>query len=295
MRENKGKSYKWVLRKIFRLVPLYYISIFVTLLTIGGARYWLGSNEKVSVINIIFHLLLLHGFNPYYFNSILGVEWYLGTLCILYLFSPLIYRYVNNLRKACACFCVCSILCPYLCDLVNKMCPILDKYVWDFYIINCSIIAQLPLVFLGIILFFVLNEDGQKRWKMSKFSSFITLLMSIYLIRCLLINNIVGFSTFALWGIAFIGIIISQCKHPIPIIQNRFFVILGKYSYGMYLFHYLIIKKIPYVSFSNDYFSWILNYIIVVIVTLVISILLTKYFEEPITKLFIKLKAELTI
>lgn len=81
------EAVKWVILKIIRLMPLYYLSIILSLLLNGtGGRYWLGSLPQITGTNIIFHFLFLHGLNPYYVNSIIGggmVYWFAG----LYVFG----------------------------------------------------------------------------------------------------------------------------------------------------------------------------------------------------------------
>ena len=57
----------WIVEKVIRLIPLYYLVLAVYLNIDGvGGKYWLGSHDRVSVLNIVFHFLFLHGFNPFY-------------------------------------------------------------------------------------------------------------------------------------------------------------------------------------------------------------------------------------
>lgn len=94
------EAVKWVILKIIRLMPLYYLSIILSLLLNGtGGRYWLGSLPQITGTNIIFHFLFLHGLNPYYVNSIIGGEWYIGSLVFMYLVTPIMFRVVKKLSQ----------------------------------------------------------------------------------------------------------------------------------------------------------------------------------------------------
>lgn len=92
---------RWWIGKIITLMSLYFLALVLALVVYGlGSRYWLGTLPGISVLNIIFHVLFLHEFAPYYVNSIIGVEWYLGALMIIYLLGPLFYKIINSLERA---------------------------------------------------------------------------------------------------------------------------------------------------------------------------------------------------
>ena len=93
-------SLKWIIEKMIILLPLYYITLITYLSTNTFSKYWLGGHDNVSILNIISHFLLLHGFNPYYINSIIGVEWYIGVLVIFYMIAPFLYNKIKSLKNA---------------------------------------------------------------------------------------------------------------------------------------------------------------------------------------------------
>lgn len=280
-------SFNWIWQKALKLAPLYYIAIIVHLLALGlGTRNWLGSMPKVSVPNIISHFLFLHGLYPYYFNSILNVEWYLGVLFLLYLIAPFLHKYIKNLASAVCVFLVSLVVCHFL-PMLEALNVIPDGYIWHHYITNYNLIAQLPVILLGIVLYFFLNNSlwlqGKKE---NKAVSYCILIFSIYVIyRLINGSTFYGISQFGLWAIAFGGIIISQVLHPSIIICNRFFEFIGRYSYGIYLFHYLLIMKLPSVPISNIYLSWVINYMIILVSSLCLSIVLIDCIDKPLHQL----------
>ena len=105
-------------------MPLYYIAIIIGLYVYGfGSRYYLGSHNGISILNIVFHFFFLHGLSPYYVNSIIGVEWYIGVLFILYLISPFIYNKIKSLENAVFLFGVSTFLCEIIQRVVYILMP----------------------------------------------------------------------------------------------------------------------------------------------------------------------------
>ena len=89
----------WWAGKFIRLIPLYYLALFIYALFLGGSSYWLGTQEHITAQNVLAHLFFLHGLFPHYADSIIGVEWYLGTLAIFYLLAPYLYKIINSLTS----------------------------------------------------------------------------------------------------------------------------------------------------------------------------------------------------
>lgn len=90
LQNNKESVVGWWVKKFIKLLPLYYIALIISTFG-GGQSAWLGSEGHISGLNFIAHLFLLHGFIPHYCNSIIGGEWYLGTLVIFYMLAPFLY------------------------------------------------------------------------------------------------------------------------------------------------------------------------------------------------------------
>lgn len=89
----------WWKKKFINLLPLYWLALIVYIVLTGGQPYWLGEEGKITLYNAIFHFLFLHGSVPRYINSIIGGEWYLANLAIMYIVIPHIYKFVDRFRK----------------------------------------------------------------------------------------------------------------------------------------------------------------------------------------------------
>lgn len=258
---------------------------------VGGGKNWLGSHDRISVMNIVFHFLFLHGFNPFYMNSIIGVEWYLGVLFIFYLAVPLMFKKIKSLESAMIFYMASVVICGVFQQILIRV-PLLgeeDIYLWNVYVENYSIIAQLPVLMMGIVCYFVYKD---RKVVISKKMSCIIIAFSIYLIYVLTFGgNLQGLGV-TLWGLAFGGIVIALKDSSYILFDNILFNNLGKYSYGIYLFHFLIIRKTNSwdLHIENIWGIWIIKYVLVVAISFCLSFLLTNFFEKPIVKKMLIIK-----
>lgn len=293
---NIAKCGKWYLSRFVRLIPLYYIANIAVLIKDGMLpSYWSGS-KGITAGTIISNFLFLHGFNPWYCNAI-NINWYIGTLAIFILLVPLLYKIINSIDKAVVLLCLSwmgSILCNHTIAMINMGD---DNYVWTAYWNIFSIIAQFPILVLGIILYFLyfktnivniiieyfLNQDkGKKKIiNMTYGLLFICLLLLLFMIH----HN----ATFIEYAIVFAFIIFILLLYECKLIVNPILVFLGKYSYGIYLFHYPLMeiwKARMEGILSNETANILGGYFVVLIVSTLLSFILSNIIEKPIIKSF---------
>jgi len=159
---NKKKTYseqiKWVIRKFIRLIPLYYASLLICGVVQGGNSYWLGSEKGITLGNIVAHMVFLHGFFPHYIDSIIGVEWYLSALAVLYVLTPFLYKMINLLEKSVIWFILCAVGCSLVGGVCSKMVSgFSDSYIYESYFSTLWFVAQFPVMLLGIVLYYVIR------------------------------------------------------------------------------------------------------------------------------------------
>lgn len=286
----------WWFQKFLKLVPLYYIAIFVSLFTPdGAAQYWLGSEGRVTPLNVLSHIFFVHGLIPHYIDSIIGVEWYLADLAIFYLLVPFLYRYVNSGEKAFVGLLLTMYGYSFFSRLIHLSFQAQDSYIYENYFASFWFVRQIPILFCGIVLYFFLKTRVLEKIKNKKLISYAVLILS----GIMLAGEMYGKNTlFGMKGdirISFwlTGIIISQFLYTNVLINNSIFRILGKYSYPIYLFHFLIIyvwDKMDMVFTSKFVIDWGIKYIMVIVISYLFSLFLTKWVDKPIQLFILKIR-----
>lgn len=288
---KKGKSVSdWLKNRAIRIAPVYYIALVTGMFFLGGPTHWNGVVEKITVGNVAAHIFFLHGLSPYYINSILGVEWYLADYAILLLLIPVLYKVINNLSKSVAFLVFSSIGSYFLILAAGNLNIIQDKQIWDIYIGSFGFWAQLPVMAMGIVLYFLVNDiKVQEKCPDNKLLSYALLAGSVYGILILTAGvSFKGLTIQVVYGGVLFFFILSQAVYACPLIDNCFWRTLGKHSYTVYLFHYFFIMGFDY--FFGRYAgtsvkAWALRFMFVWMMSGVLII-----FSEGVKKIIIKLR-----
>ncbi len=282
------KGFLWTIQHILRILPLYYVALLVYSVMTGGNSYWLGNQEGISAGNMIAHLFFLHGLFPKYMNSILSVEWYLGTLVIFWWLVPFLYKAIKTIEMAFVWWMCCSVICRVLSLLILPRIPESpNAYLYQTYVNDWSLLAQLPILLLGVVVFFIVGLEQKKTINDKKGVSWGLIIVALIGFAGLVRGGtyIWGVSTYILYAIIYTIVIIALCIQSTPIIDNPIFRVLGKYSYAIYLVHHAVIYFMGYTTEqinTTGSIQWIIRYMLVLIISLSIGILLTIYYERPI-------------
>ncbi|MEE3488812.1 MAG: acyltransferase family protein [Bulleidia sp.] len=224
--ENKTKNVMyWILKRFIRLIPLWYLSIFVSLLSRGESTFWLGTQVHVTWQNILSHVFFLHGLFPYYIDSILGVDWYIGDLSLLILLVPLIHRLIKTPVSALAWCFGTMMLMPYVSSHLNGLylLPEADAAIWDAFINNWGFWNQLPVVLTGVLLYLIMqNDTGFERGTSSRQLSYILFAISVLLQYGLIFKGIHvwNLSIYSLFAIPYGILFLSQWLYSNKLVNN---------------------------------------------------------------------------
>lgn len=275
---------KWVISKFIALIPLYYFFLIIYCFKIA-----VSSDPHISILNILTHITFTHGFFPHYVNSIIGTEWYLGVLAILYCFIPFLFKHIKSIEETIICFIFCSIFCHCISVLFEQLIPInaIDAVVYIRYWSLYCFITQIPVIILGIAMFYIIDSNMLHRINNPILFSYTLLFLSLCLFWGMALekNKVLGFGSYSLFGIIFLLMVISQSIHPCKLINNKIFQIIGQNTYVIFLLHPLIIylydRKITCLGF-NENINFIIKVIFILIITLCISIPLKYIIDTPI-------------
>ena len=285
----------WFFKKLIRLMPLYYLVLIIMLVCFGGIAVYLGRESELALGNVITHFLFLFGLFPSYADNILGTEWYIGVLVIFYLLSPILYKFINSLERALFVF-VCG---SFLTTMFNKyiaeqLYPVdLNPGIYRSYINSYSIVARLPALLMGIVLFFLVPYIKECKVQGKRMIYFSCIFVVAILISGMAVgqNAIAGASNIVLYTVIFAIMIIAMCLDNCVLLDNRFLQSFGKYSYGIYMIHYIFILlygKIPPVFASNYITYWLVEFIGVSVISYILARVSDKYFEKPVCGFIIR-------
>jgi len=278
----------YFIRRFFRIAPLYYIAILYYLWQDGtGPRYWLGDAKSISLANITGNFLFLHGFSPYWINSVVPGGWSVAVEVLFYCLLPLLFYRIKNIQQACAFTIIALIVRLILIRILFHYPLIANKELWSNYLF-LYLPNQLPIFALGVVLYFIIYDSIN-----IKFSFKFLFIVSACIIAGLAIKpELFVFDAFY-FGVAFLLLTYALHRYHPAILFNPVFLYLGKISYTLYLTHlaaiFLLTKfKLANVIKANNETTTIINYVLnygmVLIVSVFISTILYYTIEEPMQR-----------
>lgn len=291
---NRSGRADWLIGRFFRIAPLYYLAILLSMLgRRGGYALWLGSEKTVSVLNVLSHIFFMNGLNPYYIDSIVGVEWYIADLVLFYVFAVFFFKWINTFEKAVAWLVLSTILSYIVSGAAYLITFGSDDNIWIAYVSTFSLVAELPVIFLGVVLYHFLEFLKTRTVPDKRLLSYALGFFSIYVCFVLATSNVslngaanTGISNLFLFGCAFFVLIISQYLMPWKILDNIVLRKLGEHSYGIYLFHLLFIDL--YNEIMETYgisfppaAAWGIRLVIILLVSYPFAVLTDRYIGKP--------------
>jgi peptidoglycan/LPS O-acetylase OafA/YrhL len=275
------------IRRFFRIAPMYYIAIIVYLFAYGfGPRYWLGDAKSISAANILSNVFFLHGFNPYWINSLVPGGWSIAIEMMFYGILPFLFSRIKSIKQAFNFFVIGVIIQTLLYAILSSFNPTGSDYLWADYLF-LYLPSQLPVFGLGIILYFIIMEHES----LSDISGKSLLVFCI----CLLGQLTTGWKMFLflphhiVFGIIFFIFAIAISKYKCRVFINPFFIYIGKISFSMYLAHFgvlIALSKFEFIDYvNNGTLNYAIRLVIVIILTGILSTVSYNIIEQPFQKL----------
>jgi peptidoglycan/LPS O-acetylase OafA/YrhL len=286
----------YFVRRFFRIAPLYYIAIVYYLWQDGfGPRYWLGDAQCISTANILSNFTFINGFSPYWITSIVPGGWSIAIEVAFYCLLPLLFMRIKSVHQAINFTLITLAIRFALLFLFSRYCMISDYRLWGEYLF-LYLPNQLPVFALGIVLFYLIYDKGNIEISAKQLSiSFIVLIIGLSIPQAQLLPQIFCF------GLAFLVLVIAlHDKHP-RFLFNRAFNYIGTISYTLYLSHWVVIyfinkfKIVNLLPSKNEPLAlanFLLNYFLVLILSVGLSTILYYTIELPMQKVGRKLIKE---
>ncbi len=269
------------IRRFFRIAPMYYLGILYYIAQNGlGPRYWLGNETQITILNIFSNFTFLHGFNPYWITSLVPGGWSIGVEMTFYSVLPFLFYKIKNLNQAFNFFLI-SIFAKFILEyFFIKFNLISDIRLWHEYLF-LYFPSQLPIFSLGIILHFIINEKEN----IFCISGKSILIFCLLLIAQLATKTGFIFPNHILFGLAFLILVFALSTYKCKLIVNPIIIHIGKVSFSMYLVHFAVLHWLTYYKlidyFQNGILNFVTRYVIVTVLTILISNILFRLVETP--------------
>ena len=272
---------KFYIRRIFRIVPLYYIALIYY--SIDSAFFSECFSHQTNIKTVFFADVLRNAafLNNFYPNMKYYVPggWSIVVEMTFYLLLPLIWKYVNNINKALLGLSI-SLLISFLFTHVFL----------DFHHLQVSMYTsffnQFPTFMLGILIYFIVKKPipPLNKWiiLLLGFSFvFYAYFIQSYIFRCFIASLFL-----------FCFVLIVQ-KKQYKLFVNPTLSYLGKISFSMYIIHFGVLywmKRADIFHFLefSDTKTFLLSYLLCFIVLLLLTIPLSHFTYLYYEKYFMK-------
>ncbi len=300
MEEKEKTSFfsikKFYIRRVLRIWPLYFLILFFGFFILPKFTFLSYFSENFHFFffeNLICYLLILPNFSSSFFSTVplIGQLWSIGIEEQFYLFWPLFFRFFKrfsfrNLLSLLGIIILIKFLALVLSDfyLLNNL-----KFFFSMLKFENMVIGAIGAVILKNNIYVALNLIYNP---LVFFSSIIGIFLSIYVTPNYLKDGLHIFHS-----IFFIIIILnfSANKKYFSIFETKFLNLLGTISYGIYMYHmiviYFAIKFITHYDFFdiNSFYGFLILYGSTILITVLISYFSYYYFEIK----FLNLKSSL--
>lgn len=224
---------------------------------------------------------------------------------IFYVLTPLIYRLNNSLFRSISWFLIFAVIswAARIYQLANLPGGS-ATHVYYSYATTFSFLTQAPVWMLGIVTYYIINglagrgsrnmsdssnaADSGSRMLRAVFGVILFLIgtaLSVY--QACTTSIIMEDNKVLLFGIWFMIVCIglSLCRNII--VDNIVFRFIGKYSYGLYLFHPVIYRLYEERAFDvqDDVLNWLIEFAITAAIGLAASFIMTVCLDNPLQKL----------
>jgi peptidoglycan/LPS O-acetylase OafA/YrhL len=297
---EKAPVRNFFIRRFFRIAPMYYLGIcFYLWLDGSGPRFWLGDASGISTGNIVSNFLFLHGFNPYWINSLVPGGWMIAVEMLFYCLVPLLALRIANKRQAINFLLVALVARLALEVLLSKIPLISDAQLWGKYL-KLYLPNQMPVFALGILMFFLIRKEHEEGDRAAIRP--LPLVISTVLLIAQFALGIQALPPHVVCGMAFIVLGIALGRREFVVLVNPVFVHLGRVSYSMYLVHFAVLHwlatfgggdYLPVTDSSSAMINYMIRLCILATTTVAVATMFYWLVEQPTQRIGRKLVAVL--
>jgi peptidoglycan/LPS O-acetylase OafA/YrhL len=220
-------------RRFFRIAPLLYVMLAVTMLRDFGV--WHATHSPATVAENVFFLFNLV---PGQQTGIVWASWTIGVEMLFYLCFPFCYVWSRGVFRACIFFLVTVALAIAFKTLLDRHSVAAGAF------FQLSVIRHLPVFASGIVAFQFYERFAAGEHVVRNLVLF-AVAMGLFVAAALALNMLFGDPYYFQipW---FIATLLGLAFFPFSLLVNKLTGFLGKLSYSLYLIHPpLVIALVP--------------------------------------------------
>jgi peptidoglycan/LPS O-acetylase OafA/YrhL len=284
-------------RRVLRIWPLYYLILIIGFfilphINVIDLSYYKKHFEINYTSNLILYLFLLPqlAFSIYPAVPHIGQSWSIGVEEQFYIFWPLFIKYFKNTQRI-----IINIGILYILFKIVLLVLYLkfNTVEWIVYVKNYFVMCRFENMLIGAwgAYIFFHNKTKVLNAMYNKYL-FIAAIILIPITNWFLYENLLQNASHIFLSVCFIIIIlnISTNKNVLFTLNYAWLNYLGKISYGIYMYHLMIIPMVIVFFikfFSFDGTSFLLNfsiYVTSILLSIIISSISYRFFESYFLK-----------
>lgn len=272
-------------RRFFRIAPLFLLGIVAYLLQRGmGPSYW--APDGLRWWHVALTATFLHGWYPETINSVVPGGWSIAVemtfyLCVPYLFTKLVD--VRSTLLALLGALVLSHVASKLATIVlTPMYPGDRSYLVSSFTF-LWFFSQLPVFLLGVLTFHVVRGNRRSDEVLSAALVVTSAFLGLAFLKVTTFRTLIP--QHVLYGVVFVLFAAALRFHPHTIFVNRFTTLVGRYSFSIYITHFMVRDALKAV-FANGFplagdFGFAAAFVLLLALSTGVSSLTHRFVEAP--------------
>lgn len=288
---------KFYFRRMLRIWPLYYLIVALGFFALPYIHYidypyFKKHFEAHYFADLILYLLILPQLAFSLFPAVphIGQSWSIGVEELFYMFWPLVVRRSKNIVSIIKNFLLVYILWKGILLFIYLRNPGNETIL---YIKNFFVMCRFENMLIGAAGACFYFNDNKKNLSLAyKPAVLYAAVFMIPLLNYLLYDTFWQNGLYLITSVCYIIIILNVAtNNALPFLENRALAYLGRISYGIYMYHLMIIPFIVKffmvhfsyngLSLSQDFFVYVLS----IGITIGLSALSFRFFESPLLRL----------
>lgn len=242
-RIEKSPTLNFFIRRLCRIVPLFYLAVLAYTLQMGtGPNYW--APNGIHWWQYVLTLLFLNGWHPEAINAIVPLGWSIAIEMTFYPLIPFLYKKIKTIGGAILLI-LASLIMQIILTTVYK--PILLQYATGYTVqvyFYLWFFAQLPVFALGVLVYQIIREHrGGENKELGRALILLSLFLYVAFLQTGTYLNTMP--VHFLYAISFLTLTLGLHLNPIKLLVNPLTQWIGKISYSLYLVHFLFL---PYIK-----------------------------------------------